>query len=94
LSRARGQGGGGGGGAEGEEGRDQGADLGMGKHEESMGEDSEDLYVCRYHNCSSGGLCAESSMLEDRQLQEAIGKYTCADEVHQCGTPRFRLYLR
>ena len=70
-------------------GRDPCAD--QGGREEG---DSEDLYVCRYHNCSSGGLCAESSMLEDRQLQEAIVKYTGAEELRRFGMPRFRLYLR
>ena len=79
-------------------GRDRGGGAGEGDPFADQGgreeSDSEDLYVCRYHNCSSGGLCAESSMLEDRQLQEAIVKYTGAEEVRRCGLPRFRLYLR
>jgi hypothetical protein len=33
-------------------------------------------------------------MLEDRQLQEAIVKYTGAEELRRFGMPRFRLYLR
>ena len=42
--------------------------------------------ACRYMNCSSGGLCAESSLLEDASLRNAV-------EEHGGPGASLRIYL-